>query len=176
MPVPREGPPIVPVPPAPNTRKPGATFYFPSTSFDRAVFLFCLSAETDKWKKISYVFIPACVVYAAFVTVRHNAHHHEEDHDAVRRMLLTLLDAPWLNSDPPARDPPPPPFHLSGLHPSPSTPYPRARAQPQYPFMKKRDKPMPWAASKMGMGSDCDLFDYTCSNKFKAMKAAEAAE
>ena len=165
---------MFPSPPAPNTRKPGATFYFPSTSFDRAVFLFCLSAETDKWKKISYVFIPSCVAYAVFVTVRHNAHHHEEDHDAVRRMLLTLLDAPCLNS--PSRDPPPPPFHLSGLHPSPSTPYPRARAQPQYPFMKKRDKAMPWAASKMGMGSDCDLFDYTCSNKFKAMKAAEAAE
>ena len=48
--------------------------------------------------------------------------------------------------------------------------------QPKYPFMKKRDKPMPWALSKTGMGSDCDLFDVACGAKFRAMKAAEAAE
>ena len=27
-----------------------------------------------------------------------------------------------------------------------------------------------------GMGSDCDLFDVACGAKFRAMKAAEAAE
>ena len=48
--------------------------------------------------------------------------------------------------------------------------------QPKYPFIKKRDKPMPWALSKSGMGSDCDLFDVACGAKFRAMKAAEAAE
>ena len=37
------------------------------------------AAETDKWKKISYVFIPFCVLYTGFVYVRHNAHHHDAD-------------------------------------------------------------------------------------------------
>lgn len=43
----------------------------------------------------------------------------------------------------------------------------------KYPFVKKRDKPMPWA---LRGGTDCDLFDYGCSAKIKAAKAAEAAE
>lgn len=34
---------------------------------------------------------------------------------------------------------------------------------------------MPWALSKTGMGSDCDLFDVACGAKFRAAKAAEAA-
>merc|ERR1719231_2186893 len=75
-------------------------------------------AETDKWKKISYVFIPFCVCYAVFVTIKHGQHHHDHEEEA-----------------------------------------------PQYPWMKKRDKAMPW--TQRG-GSACDLFDYTCSAKEKA--------
>ena len=40
------------------------------------------AAETDKWKKISYVFMPTVVAYAFFVMIRHNSHHH--DHEEVR--------------------------------------------------------------------------------------------
>ena len=39
--------------------------------------------------------------------------------------------------------------------------------------MKKRDKAMPWT---LAGGSACDLFDYTCSAKEKAAKAALAEE
>ena len=39
--------------------------------------------------------------------------------------------------------------------------------------MKKRDKAMPWT---LAGGSSCDLFDYTCSAKEKAAKAALAEE
>lgn len=42
-----------------------------------------------------------------------------------------------------------------------------------YPWMKKRDKEMPWA---LAGGSKCDLFDYACSAKERAAKAAAAAE
>ena len=45
---------------------------------------------------------------------------------------------------------------------SPSTPSSEAR------------QAMPWALSKTGMGSDCDLFDVACGAKFRAAKAAEA--
>ena len=41
-----------------------------------------LAAETSKWKKISYAFIPFCGVYAVAVYVMHGAHHHE--HEEVR--------------------------------------------------------------------------------------------
>ena len=44
---------------------------------------------------------------------------------------------------------------------------------PKYPWMKKRDKAMPWT---LAGGSSCDLFDYTCSAKEKAAKAALAEE
>jgi len=82
-------------------------------------------AETDKWKKISFVFMPVVGAYMIFVGIRHNSHgHHEYE-------------------------------------------------QVKYPFVKKRDKPMPWA---LRGGTDCDLFDYGCSAKIKAAKAAEAAE
>ena len=83
-------------------------------------------AETDKWKKVSYAFIPFCGLYAIFVTVRHNSHHHEHEEEP-----------------------------------------------PQYPWMKKRDKKMPWT---LRGGSECDLFDYgPCYQKEKAAKAAAAA-
>merc|ERR1719482_897968 len=84
-------------------------------------------AETDKWKKISYAFIPFCMVYAVFVTIKHGQHHHDHEEEA-----------------------------------------------PQYPWMKKRDKAMPW--TQRG-GSKCDLFDFgPCYIKEKAAKAAAAAE
>merc|ERR1719335_1475367 len=80
--------------------------------------------ETEKWKKISFAFIPFVGVYAVFVGVKHFSHHHE------------------------------------------------AEEQVKYPFIKKRDKMMPWAARG---GTDCDLFDYHCSARIKAAKAAAAA-
>ena len=43
-----------------------------------------LPAETDKWKKISYVFMPFCGIYAVFVGVKHMSHGHH-DHEHVRR-------------------------------------------------------------------------------------------
>ena len=49
----------------------------------------------------------------------------------------------------------------------------RAQHAPKYPWMKKRDKAMPWT---LAGGSSCDLFDYTCSAKEKAAKAALAEE
>ena len=41
-----------------------------------------------------------------------------------------------------------------------------------FPYMKKRDKAMPWALKG---GSKCDLFDYDCSAKERALRAGEAA-
>ena len=41
--------------------------------------------------------------------------------------------------------------------------------QTAYPFVKKRDKELPWA---LAGGSKCDLFDYACAEKEKAAKAA----
>ena len=40
-----------------------------------------------------------------------------------------------------------------------------------FPYMKKRDKAMPWALKG---GSKCDLFDYDCSAKERAAKKALA--
>ena len=40
-----------------------------------------------------------------------------------------------------------------------------------FPYMKKRDKAMPWALKG---GSKCDLFDYDCSAKERAAKAGLA--
>jgi len=76
-------------------------------------------AETDKWKKISFAFLPFVGLYMGFVFVRHNSHHHEYE-------------------------------------------------QVSYPFIKKRDKEMPWALKG---GSKCDLFDYKCAAKERAAKA-----
>lgn len=42
---------------------------------------------------------------------------------------------------------------------------------PKYPWMKKRDKMLPWTAAG---GSACDLFDFDCSAKERAAKAALA--
>jgi len=81
-------------------------------------------AETDKWKKISYAFIPFCGVYAIYVGSAHLAHHHDHEEEP-----------------------------------------------PQYPWMKKRAKELPWT---LAGGSKCDLFDYHCSAKEKAAKAAAA--
>lgn len=80
-------------------------------------------AETDKWKKISYVFIPFIGLYMGFVFVRHNSHEHGH-HEQIKYGT----------------------------------------------YIKKRDKPMPWALKG---GSDCDLFDYECGRKYKAAQAAK---
>ena len=61
-----------------------------------------LTAETDKWKKISYAFIPFCGVYAVFVAVRHFSHHHEPDD--VRAPPVTARE-PWMGGGGPARMP-----------------------------------------------------------------------
>ena len=84
-----------------------------------------MAAETDKWKKISYVAMPAVVLYGVFVFIRHNSHeHHDHEH-------------------------------------------------PKYPYITKRDKPMPWA---LAGGFDCDLFDVRCKAKARKAAAAAAAE
>jgi len=45
--------------------------------------------------------------------------------------------------------------------------------QVKYPYIAKRDKPMPWALSG---GSDCGLFEYgECWQEDKAKKALKAA-
>ena len=64
---------------------------WPSPSAPTSPWLSCaprhlpsLPAETDKWKKISYVFMPFCGIYAVFVGVKHMSHGHH-DHEHVRR-------------------------------------------------------------------------------------------
>mmetsp|Transcript_38220 Transcript_38220/g.83996 ORF Transcript_38220/g.83996 Transcript_38220/m.83996 type:complete len:117 (+) Transcript_38220:162-512(+) len=42
----------------------------------------------------------------------------------------------------------------------------------EYPYLRKRDKPMPWTLKG---GSKCDLFDFECAAKERAAKA-ELAE
>ena len=80
-------------------------------------------AETDKWKKISYVFLGAIVTpFTIYTVIQHFRHHHH-----------------W--------------------------------EQVSYPYINKRDKEMPWALKG---GSKCNLFDYSCSAKEKAAKAALA--
>ena len=76
------------------------------------------AAETDKWKKISYVFLPFVVLTGVYVMGTHKHSH----------------------------------WH-----------------QVEYPFIKMRTKAMPWSL-KPG-GSKCDLFDYDCSAKERALKA-----
>jgi len=39
--------------------------------------------------------------------------------------------------------------------------------RPAYPYIMKRDKPMPWA---LAGGTDCGLFDYKCSAAIAAAK------
>jgi len=73
-------------------------------------------AETDKWKKISYAFLPVVGLVGTYVMYDHFAHHKH--------------------------------YH-----------------QVKYPFIGKRDKPMPWA---LAGGTDCALFDYKCSAALKA--------
>jgi hypothetical protein len=41
-------------------------------------YCFACAAETDKWKKISFVFLPVVGLYMGFVAVRHNSHGHHE--------------------------------------------------------------------------------------------------
>merc|ERR1719473_1861144 len=96
-------------------QKPGLRF-MSGHSIEEAI------AESDKWKKISYVFIPFVVSVTAFVMFTHKHHHHHEV---------------------------------------------------KYPYITKRDKPMPWTLKG---GSKCDLFDYTCAAKEKAAKAAMESE
>ena len=50
----------------------------------------------------------------------------------------------------------------------------RVQEAPRYPWMHKRDKPMPWTQAG---GSECDLFDYVswCYKEEKAKKALKAA-
>ena len=141
------------------------------------------SAETDKWKKISYAFIPFCFVYAGFVVVRHSSHHH--DHEEVRASRATRAPATGhrrgapvcaRGAPPPPSPPPPLPRRCNSprLLATSARPHPaRAQEAPKYPWMKKRDKAMPWT---LAGGSSCDLFDYTCSAKEKAAKAALAEE
>jgi hypothetical protein len=57
---------------------------------------------------------------------------------------------------------------LDLTHPSRAV---REQEPPQYPWMKKRAKELPWT---LAGGSKCDLFDYHCSAKEKAAKAAAA--
>ena len=83
------------------------------------------AVETEKWKKISYVFMPFCGFFFIFTLGRHFQHEHHDDHD-----------------------------------------------KPQMPWMKKRDKDMPWSLSSGGKRSNCDLFDYgPCWQKYKAAQA-----
>ena len=42
-----------------------------------------MTAETDKWKKISFVFMPVVAAYTVFVYIRHNQHEHDH-HEQVR--------------------------------------------------------------------------------------------
>merc|ERR1719198_24636 len=65
-------------------------------------------AETEKWKKISYVFLPFVVISGIYIMADHFRHHHH-----------------WI--------------------------------QVKYPYIQKRDKPMPWA---LAGGKDVGLFDY----------------
>ena len=64
-------------------------------------------------------------------------------------------------------------FNLSDAHTTPPFVLFNTQEAPKYPWMKKRDKAMPWT---LAGGSSCDLFDYTCSAKEKAAKAALAEE
>ncbi|KAL1526574.1 hypothetical protein AB1Y20_015281 [Prymnesium parvum] len=43
--------------------------------------------------------------------------------------------------------------------------------QVQYPYIGKRDKPMPWT---LAGGSECALFDYKCARKLEEAKKALA--
>ena len=64
-------------------------------------------------------------------------------------------------------------INLSDAHTTPPFVLFNTQEAPKYPWMKKRDKAMPWT---LAGGSACDLFDYTCSAKEKAAKAALAEE
>ena len=106
------------------------------------MFVFC-TAETSKWKKISYAFVP----FVCAVTVYVMGTHHHEHHEEVR---------------PPPTPPPPLCAHLLSLptHPEashvaeqpkrpssiwPAMPVISPPLQVAYPFMKKRNKEYPWA-------------------------------
>ncbi|KAL3909707.1 MAG: hypothetical protein SGPRY_009329 [Prymnesium sp.] len=77
-------------------------------------------AEMQKWKKISYAFMPTVALFAVYTAYDHMAHHDDTE-------------------------------------------------KGNYPYMNKRDKPLPWT---LAGGLDCGLFDYHCSNRIKAAKAA----
>ena len=117
------------------------------------VFVFC-TAETSKWKKISYV----CVPFVCAVTVYVMGTHHHEHHEYVR---------------PPPTPPPPLCAHLLSLptHPEashvaeqperpssiwPAMPVISPPLQVAYPFMKKRNKEYPWALQG---GTQCTHYD-----------------
>ena len=51
------------------------------------------AAETDKWKKISYAFIPFVTLYMGFVFVRHNSHEHHDSEQVRPRNRRTVSRA-----------------------------------------------------------------------------------
>ena len=89
------------------------------------------------------MFIPAVVLYGVWCGVAHQHVHYQY---VCRAPLTTLaLGAPATA------------LSLDAL-----------RAQVDYPYLKKRDKEMPWT---LRGGSKCDLFDYECAAKEQAARA-----
>jgi len=60
------------------------------------MFPFPLRAVMEKWKKISYVGIPAVTLFGIAVMVKHFSHaHHEEEAPAYPHMKIRSKPFPW---------------------------------------------------------------------------------